>query len=102
MSGGNPDTFNLFVLVAPHWFSLLQILDLSSNRLTVLPNLMLRPLVVIETLYLEHNKVGESKHFYFTISQLVHPNAQWLLPSGHNDAPRLVQPKGGRAVPLPL
>lgn len=35
----------------------LQILDLSSNLIRVLPTLMLHPLPAIETLYLEFNKV---------------------------------------------
>lgn len=39
---------------------LLQILDLTSNQISVLPGLMMRPLVAIETLYLEANQVGNT------------------------------------------
>lgn len=38
-----------------------QILDLSSNRIQVLPELLLHPLPAISTLYLENNKVWGSR-----------------------------------------
>lgn len=36
-----------------------QILELSSNRIQVLPELLLHPLPAIESLYLENNEVRE-------------------------------------------